>query len=87
MRELSAATMGYRAILKNSNLCTHYYMECRDIKIKGLVSIGLKFYKHFLNATKDVRGKDFKRELTFKMQVTLRLVQKIIGMVRRSLLK
>ena len=78
IHELGAATIGYREIVKNKDLCTHYYMERRDIKIKELLSIGLNFYKQYRNETISLWGSSFITQMNFKLHVFMRLFMKTI---------
>ena len=76
---LISATIGYRSVLKNKGLCIHYYMECRDVKIKELLSIGLNFYTHYVKETVDLWGNSFLDHTKFKLNIISRLGQKIVG--------
>jgi len=82
-RELTAATMGYRSILRNENLCTHYYMESIDIKIIELIEIGLNFYKQFLIKSRTVLGYEFFNLLIFNLLVIFKITQKITNRFTR----
>lgn len=81
IRGLAAATMGYKSILSNKDLCIHYDMDCRDVKTKELLSIGLSFYKNFVDETKPIWGSSFVNRLKFKTYVFLILFQKMIGRI------
>lgn len=78
IRGLAAATMGYKAILRNKDLCIHYYMESRDIKTKELFGIGFYFYKQFVNKTVDVWGSNLIKRIKFEVHLFFILFRKII---------
>ena len=83
LHELSAATIGYRSILRNKDLCAHYYMICRDIKIIELFGIGQNFYKQFLLESTTVLGSGFIKPLKFTILVILKLIPKIVSRCAR----
>lgn len=82
LQQIVAATMGYQSILRNKDICLHYYMECRDLKTKELLGIGLKFYRNYRAKTIDIWGSNFITQLAFEPHVFLRLLAKAI---RRSI--
>lgn len=82
IHELAAATKGYQSILRNENLCTHYYMECKEIKNKELLSIGLNFYRRYKSETMALWGGGFITHLDFERHVGMRLFSRV---VRRSI--
>lgn len=81
-----AATLGYRSILRNNDLCAHYYMESRDIKTPELLSIGLNFYRRFVAETSEVWGGGFVKQMKFNTLVIFRL-QKMIKKLIKSVKK
>lgn len=76
---LISATFGYRSVLRNKKLCIHYYMECRDINIKELFSIGLNFYTHYLRKSNDLLGSSFFNRTKFSTNIISSLCRKIVG--------
>lgn len=58
--ELRAATMGYRAVMKNERLCIHYCMEPRQIGRLELLHIGATFTRrYFAECFRDERRTAF----------------------------
>lgn len=45
-----SATLGYRAILRNEQICSHYHIAARHVSIAELMCIGVTFYRSFLRA-------------------------------------
>ena len=84
---LLAATIGYRAILRNKGLCTHYYMEPRNIEKKELVEIGLNFYKQFLTKTNALRGRKFINKVEFSWHVFFNIFHKGLNLLSKKLVK
>jgi glycosyltransferase involved in cell wall biosynthesis len=87
IHELVAATVGYKSILGNRDLCIHYGMECRNIRTKELFLIGLNFYKGFAKGTIDILGNNFIQQIKFMAHVLLKLFQKMVCRGRRIFLK
>lgn len=84
IHELAAATKGYQSILSNENLCIHYYMECREIKTRELVNIGINFYRQFVDETKSIVGKGITKQIKFKLHVLFRILQRMVGRIGRN---
>jgi glycosyltransferase involved in cell wall biosynthesis len=82
---LVAATLGYRTILRSNDLCLHYYMDCREMKIIELISISLNFYKQFVNATKSVWGREFLGRFRFKVRIFVRIFLKMVSRASKYL--
>lgn len=78
LQQLVAATIGYQSILKNKDICAHYYMECREIKNKELFSIGLNFYKHYRARTVDLWGSSFITQMNFELHVFMRFFSRVM---------
>ena len=47
LQGIGQATVGYRSIMKNPGLCTHYHMEPEEIGARQMFAIATKFYKDF----------------------------------------
>lgn len=77
IREIVAATIGYKMIVKNSDLCIHYNMEARHIKIFELLSIGFNFYNQYRHKTILVWGKGFLSQMSFEIHIFLRVLMKM----------
>ncbi len=77
--ELVVATIGYRSILGNKDLCIHYGMECKNVTSKEMFLIGLNFYRQFVQAMRGILGGSFLQRARFKAEVIYRLLQKIIS--------
>lgn len=73
-----AATIGYKSTLGNKNLCIHYYMESRNIKINELFSIGFNFYKQFISSIIDVFGVNRTRLFVFNLFIFIRFFIKMM---------
>jgi len=58
---LFAATFGYRAVLCNTIICSHYHITTRRVGMLELVGIASKFYRLFCRANSDgLVGKDIR---------------------------
>jgi glycosyltransferase involved in cell wall biosynthesis len=86
VRQLASATNGYKSLLKNQKLCTHYYIKERDIKIIELFSIGLNFYKKFVSEViaidKVARVKQLKFNINFVLILCNKLFRRIVNVYR-----
>ena len=82
IQQLGVATVGYQSILRDKDLCAHYYMDRRDLKTIELLSIGLNFYKQYKIETKALLGGSFTSRMIFELHFFLRLSMK---MIRRSI--
>ena len=49
------ATFGYKNILRNKDICEHYYLESRKVLFWELMWVGCGFYKNYLKRTKPAR--------------------------------
>lgn len=47
---LFAATLGYRQLLRNEAICTHYHIGTRQVGIRELLRTGVDFYRAFFRA-------------------------------------
>jgi len=83
IRELAIATLGYKSILKNNDLCIHYGMEYRNISTRELSSIGWNFYRQFIKATSDELEFKLIKQIKFSASVFLNLLKKMIQRRRR----
>lgn len=77
-QQIGAATVGYRSILRNKNICAHYYMECKELKIKELFNIGAIFYTKYRVKTIDLWGNNFFTKMTFELYIFRRLMMKTV---------
>ena len=80
IQQLGFATVGYQSILRDKDLCAHYYMDRRDLLTKELLSIGWNFYKQYKIETKVLLGSNFTARIIFELHFFLRL---LIKMFRR----
>lgn len=78
MQGLAAATMGYKSIMRNNELCIHYHIASRDIGKKEMFTTGLNFYKKFLNGVIGISGNNLLAQTKFKLHVLIRLFQKLM---------
>lgn len=78
VHELVAATIGYRAVIKNIDLCTHYYMERRDINIKELLNIGFYFYKQYRRNIMPLWDGNLLTQISFEFYIFLKLITKTL---------
>lgn len=76
-RELSSATLGFKNIMNRKDLCEHYYMECRKIRIKELFDIGFHFYRGYSKRVINIRFKSFPQQVIFKIHLFSILFRKI----------
>lgn len=56
--ELIASTIGYKSILKNQPICTHYYISTRNVGLYELVKIYFHFTYNFLKAKMPLKKLD-----------------------------
>ena len=84
IQQLVAATVGYRSVLRNKDICAHYYMECRDIKAKELHIIGLNLYRHYRSETINLWGKSYVTQITFELYFISRLFARTIRRLFKS---
>jgi glycosyltransferase involved in cell wall biosynthesis len=75
---LDAATIGYRSILADEHICSHYYMEPRTVGVGELFEIGTRFYRQFVVRTQDLYKGTFSRPIIITVMITLRVLYKII---------
>lgn len=78
MNELTAATLGYRSILGNKALCTHYGMDYRYIKTNELFIIACKFYCLYMAKLKKDSGRDVAKLIKFNVYLAAIFFMKII---------
>jgi glycosyltransferase involved in cell wall biosynthesis len=74
VRGLSAATLGYRKILSNNALCTHYMMESRLIELPELVDIGIDFSVQYVRNFPSLYRLKFLNRIMFSVHVVARLI-------------
>lgn len=87
IRQFAAATLGYKLMLSNNNLCIHYDMDSREVKVNELIKIGLDFYINYINATKLFFGNDFVKQLRFKINLFVRLLVRVVVWIGKFLFK
>lgn len=75
---LLSTTLGYKAILGNTDLCIHYYMEPRVIKTKELFDIGLNYYKQYVAQVINMSGARCLKQIVFTTRVLFRFIRKMI---------
>lgn len=89
-QQLSAATIGYQWVLRNKNICSHYYMNCSELNPKELFSIGLNFYKQYKSKTKILWGKSLISQMTFELYIFKRvftnMICRLIGFFKRRII-
>lgn len=85
IRQFAAATLGYKLMLSNKNLCIHYDMDSRQVKVNELIKIGLDFYINYMNATKLFYENDLVKLLRFKITLFIRLCGKVLVWVGKFL--
>jgi glycosyltransferase involved in cell wall biosynthesis len=83
IRQLLAATIGYRVLLKNKNLCSHYYLIDREVRLSELLFIGLSFYKDYFNGTESVWEKNFTKKILFNLSLFFKCIQKTVFFIRK----
>lgn len=83
-REFHAATLGFKAIMRRKDLCAHYYMESREIKVNELLNIGLNFYKEYSKKVIRIRFKSLPNRLSFKMHLFIILLKTILIRIMRQ---
>lgn len=81
VQQLAAATVGYRLILRNKDLCAHYYMECKNLTIIELASIGWRFYRQYRVGTIALWGNTLVTQLAFEFHFFQRILMRVL---RRS---
>lgn len=77
VRQVAAATIGYKKLLKNKNLCIHYYIKDRDMKVIELLGIGLSFYKQFVGEVIAIDKAGFIKQLKFNINLFFILCNKL----------
>jgi len=87
-QQLAAATVGYQSILGNKDICSHYHMECRDLKAKEMLSIGFNFYKQYRTGAIGMLGSSFASKINFDIHffksVFLKMIRRSIKLIKNS---
>ena len=78
-QRLASATLEFKAILNNQDLCSHYHIECRKITSKELIQTGIYFYNEFVKETESIWGYNFFERLKFKLQILFQLSIKVLN--------
>lgn len=85
-QQLAAATLGYRSILTNRDICSHYYMECKALKAKELLKIGFTFYKQYRLNTIELWGSRTVSQMSFDIRffisITLKVLRRPIKLIK-----
>lgn len=71
------ATYGYKNILKNKNICAHYYLKSRNIYILEMIIIASNFYFEYLQKTKFERKESNLNTLRFTFYLFSIVIKKI----------
>ena len=50
LQGLLAATLGYRSVMSNAQLCTHYHISKRVVGLSEMLSVAIRFHKVFFAA-------------------------------------
>jgi len=79
-RELYSATFGFRDIMNRKDICEHYYMESKKIRIKELLSICIYFYYEYSDKVIRYRYQNLLQRVNFKMLLVTNLLIKITRM-------
>jgi glycosyltransferase involved in cell wall biosynthesis len=83
--QLVAATIGYKSILINKDICDHYCMECREIKMKELFFITFCFYREYRNSTIALWGSKFVEKINFEFNFSLLILKKMVPRLIKSI--
>jgi len=83
IRGLLGATIGYRAILKNTDLCEHYCMPSRTVKNGEILNFGITYIISFFKKTNTIWGTSFCEKITFFKNIIYYIVKKIFIKVRK----
>jgi len=75
---LAAATIGYKSVLRNNDLCIHYFMDTRNIKTKELIAIGYNFYQRYTDRKLGLCGNNFFKLFKFKTALLFGLLLKAL---------
>jgi glycosyltransferase involved in cell wall biosynthesis len=79
--EIRASTMGYKAIMSNTNLCIHYNMNPRSISSIELMMIALSFYFKFISNF----YKTYDKKISNVVILNVYVVKKILSKVYKKL--
>ncbi len=82
-RELYSATLNFKFIMSQKDLCAHYYMETRKINYFDLIRIGYEFYRGYSEEVIRYRYKSMFSRCKFKMLLLMRIIK---GASRRMIL-
>lgn len=83
IRGLLGATFGYRAILKNTNLCEHYGMPSRTVKNGEVLNYGITYIISFFKKTNTILGTSFISKIAFLKNLIFYIIKKIFIRVRK----
>lgn len=86
VRGLFSATIVYKSILMNENLCTHHYMDTRNVSTKELVGTALKYYTNFINKIIQARGWNVNEKIKFNALVIICFFNKCFYKLKKSLI-
>lgn len=79
---LAASTLGYRALLANDALCTHYHISTRRVSLRELLSVAAEFHRSFVREVVDPASGAPLSRVRFNLAVAGRVLQRL---GRRSL--
>lgn len=82
-RGLINSTIVYKNILRNKNICEHYYLKPRNISILEIFSIALNFYVRFLIKTKSFRKQINLNVFNFTYYLFKLLIEKIVKRLKK----
>jgi len=85
VQQLLAATIIYRSIIKNRNICIHYHLNCQYIDNIEIVKIGLHFYNQYALQTSMIIKSLSSNKLNFNLQVCLLIFRKVINRIWKYL--
>ncbi len=74
---LISATLGYKFVLSDQKLCTHYYMERRNIKSKELFDIAFSFYTRYIRECIEIVGSGFFDHVQFNIHIAFGLCHRL----------
>jgi len=77
------ATFGYRDLLRNIDICTHYHLEPRKMMNSELISIGFSFCKKYLERTKPSRKAANLKVIKLNLYLGRAVLFKMVKMVKR----
>jgi glycosyltransferase involved in cell wall biosynthesis len=87
INQLDLATIGYKRILGNTDLCIHYYMESKVLSNKELYDIGLNFYIQYVHNVRNDSKQFVNNQCKFLIIVFVRLFQKLVQKALKTITK